>query len=199
MAGVGTRRIVERDGQPSLCVNCPRRTDETGQKRRYKMGYTHYFTQKRDLKVSEMERLVDAAEKIIAASGVPVLFEFDSNEPPELSPDCIRFNGKLDDGHETFMLPKTRPAKQKWEDAQDRGFQFCKTARKPYDVVVAAALCAVSQIVPSAFFIQTDGDVEDWEHGVALFNKACGASLKTDELPWFTSLIYKRYSEGKRS
>jgi hypothetical protein len=95
------------------------------------MGYTHYFTQKRNLKVGEMQAIVAAAEKIIKASTVELAWEYDEPaKPPELTKDLIRFNGVGEDGHETFWLPRKREV-QDYQTGDSKGFLFCKTARKP--------------------------------------------------------------------
>lgn len=134
------------------------------------MSYTHYFTQKRNLKVAEMDALVEATKKIIELSDVPVLWEYDSNEPPELTKDLIRFNGKLEHGAETFWLPRKRQPKA--YPQQTHGYLFCKTCEEPYDVIVVAVLCALHHIAPGAFQIESDGLVEDWYAGVTLARRA---------------------------
>lgn len=159
------------------------------------MGYTHYFTQKRNLKVSEMEALANATAKIIRATNVPVIWEYDEpGKPPEITKDLIRFNGVGDDGHETFWLPRQRPKREAWQDKDTHGFLFCKTARKPYDIIVVAVLCAAHRIAPGAFAIGSDGDAEDWDDGLALFNRvATGQTamlpLAMSDLQWFTPEI----------
>jgi len=67
----------------------------------------------------------------------------------------IRFNGKDDEGHETFMLTP---------DPSD--FNFCKTAQKPYDLVVVAILCLLAHRTDTG--VSSDGDRSDWAEGLKL-------------------------------
>lgn len=46
---------------------------------------------------------------------------------------------------------------------------FCKTARKPYDLIITLVLLSVKFNVRSTK-ISSDGDNEDWEHAFELFN-----------------------------
>ena len=68
----------------------------------------------------------------------------------------IRFNGKGEEGHETFMLTP---------DSQE--FNFCKTAQKPYDIVVVAILCLLAHHT-SGVTVSSDGGISDWTDGLAL-------------------------------
>ena len=76
----------------------------------------------------------------------------------------ITFNGFVDDAHETFSLPA--------KANQMSDFEFCKTAQKPYDVVVVASLARLSEV--AGITVSSDGSAEDWEHGVKLASKVLG-------------------------
>ena len=125
------------------------------------MGYTHYWNHD-GFTDSEWEQVKQQAPNIIGASSVPVQFEYDESKPYFISDNLLRFNGIDDDGHETFYFPK---------EGSDR--EFCKTARKPYDEIVVAMLIMMSRIKPS-FSWSSDGDHEDHEDGVNLFNSCIG-------------------------
>jgi len=95
------------------------------------MGYTHYFTLKSKENVNltnvqkDVQKVLDEHKNII---------QFDDNNSKPLNDFtqgdlCIRFNGIGDDGHETFYF-----------DTSNTNFAFCKTARKPYDIVVCKVL-----------------------------------------------------------
>lgn len=128
------------------------------------MGYTHYFPAKRDFTTDEFLQIGEAVRAIIKASPVPVVREFDRpDESPEINGDFIAFNGPGADGHETFWLPREK-----------EGFQFCKTAEKPYDVVVTACLIAADKIAPGALDIGSDGGPDDWQAGLKLAEQAVG-------------------------
>lgn len=136
------------------------------------MGYTHYWHQKRDFKVAEWKAITDNTTALLASNNLPpLLYEADSNELPLVDKDTIRFNGKLDDGHETFILTRKRRAPYDYETAEDaRGgsFDFCKTARKPYDAAVVAVLLFAAHAAPGAISLSSDGDLEDWGDGLSL-------------------------------
>ena len=48
------------------------------------------------------------------------------------------------------------------------GFNFCKTAAKPYDLVVTAILVLAEHFSEGHFKVSSDGDPEDWAEGLAL-------------------------------
>lgn len=125
------------------------------------MGYTHYWRQSQTI----TPELVDAVNKVIAESGIPLRKEYDlPGTQPEVSIDRIRFNGVDEDGHETFYF------------RAGSGFDFCKTQHKPYDVVVTAVLTLVSHFGLAT--ISSDGDASEWRRGVDLAIRATGLDLQ---------------------
>lgn len=88
------------------------------------MGYTHYYTQQRDLTDIEWDAIVGIVDEIIRFSPVKVHFVAD-----DLS---FILNG-VNDGFEDFYLTK-----------KNGGFRFCKTAQQPYDLVVCASLIMIN-------------------------------------------------------
>lgn len=113
------------------------------------MGYTHYFElQKAEKKIPEkalkiIEPILEEAYK----TGL-IQQEYDKPEPPICTEKEILFNGVGENGHETFYFTP-----------DNTKFNFCKTARKPYDAVVMKVL-----LVLKCFFdidLGTDGDFED--------------------------------------
>lgn len=131
------------------------------------MGYTHYFPAQRDFTPDEFARLGDAARKIIAQASqgvtpVQLAAEYDDpTEPPQIDGELIRFNGAGEEGYETFYLPRCR-----------EGAIFCKTAHRPYDVVVVAVLIAADTIAPGALTITSDGEPDEWQAGLTLASRA---------------------------
>ncbi len=132
------------------------------------MGYTHYWRAKNGglFTPEEWKKITDDVQKLIAASDVPLLFEEDSNEPPSITDDLIRFNGKLHDGHETF-----------WFQRDLEHFQFCKTAAKPYDKVVVACLAVALQHAPDKIRVSSDGDERDWKEGLDWASAVLGRTI----------------------
>jgi hypothetical protein len=78
---------------------------------------------------------------------------------------AICFEGKGELGHEPFLLTSA-------DVETDQEFSpcigFCKTARKPYDMLVCATLILVNNIAPDLLDIRSDGGIEDWEPALRL-------------------------------
>jgi hypothetical protein len=72
-----------------------------------------------------------------------------------------------DASHETFAIPL------RVSHLQD--FDFCKTARKPYDVVVTGVLCILAE---AGLDVSSDGEAEDWEAGRAWAQGVLGRPVK---------------------
>jgi hypothetical protein len=134
------------------------------------MGYTHYFYQYRDLADDEWRALQSGFLRLIALDGVPPLARIDEDfeTPPYVDDHTIYFNGVGEDGHENIVI--SREAGPSW--GGDGAFNFCKTASKPYDVVVTAVLAYLDSSFPDAFTVRSDGAPYDWEKGVSLAHKA---------------------------
>ena len=126
------------------------------------MGYTHYWrTDERadpilwDKGIAACRRICEASREILAADGHDAL-SFEHG---------IRCNGiPPDDDHETFIL----------HAAPDEDTDFCKTAAKPYDVVVTACLAVMAYHVSAGFVVSSDGGPSDWDKGVALARRVLG-------------------------
>lgn len=154
------------------------------------MGYTHYF-ELRPGAYDQQEynrRFADAVETtrrcadVARQNGISLKGGYGGaeNDPePEFLPDRIWFNGDDTDGkglaHETFYVPR---------EPDPGDFTFCKTARKPYDIVVCCALLALWKHLPEAFSFHSDGDLNDteWQDGLALFNEHSGWNISPEEL-----------------
>jgi len=124
------------------------------------MGYTHYFGPM-DLTENQFEKIRMASVRVVELAvvdlGLSLAIERDDDGPPELSKERIRFNGVGDGGHETFIL-------------EPRGNEFCKTARKPYDIVVIAILCLLHHYGGTS--VRSDGSPSEWADGLALAQRA---------------------------
>jgi hypothetical protein len=102
------------------------------------MGYTHYWnTQKNTILADEtLIELRGALDKVLKKHNRVIQFESGVEQSPELyivwgKGISIRFNGKGDYGHETFSFQ----FRSDWN--------FCKTARKPYDQAVCECLLII--------------------------------------------------------
>ena len=71
--------------------------------------------------------------------------------------------------HETFDI--------KWFPSGGAVKGFCKTARKPYDILVCVSLLAFNHAFdnPDVFTFSSDGDNEEWETAKNLFVRITGS------------------------
>lgn len=150
------------------------------------MGYTHYWTQTRDFTPEQMGDIVAAVRRIIKTAQkcevscgygedtvMPTICGFDGTGAPTLNEEEISFNGQGPDfDHETFYFKAKRELPY---PGGELGWACCKTARKPYDVVVTACLTFLQ--ADYGFEVSSDGEMEEWEAGVALAEEALGRAF----------------------
>jgi len=83
----------------------------------------------------------------------------------------VWFNGDEKTGmsHETFDI--------KWFPSGGEEKGFCKTARKPYDLLVCVSLLAFKHAFdnPVVFRFSSDGDNAEWEEAKDLFTRITGS------------------------
>ena len=128
------------------------------------MGYTHYFPQKRAFLPEQWGNIVAAVSKAIQHNVAGP----EGEDKPVLNDSEITFNGiGENDSHEDFCITA----------GHDPSFNFCKTANKPYDKYVVAALCLCNHFAPGALDISSDGDASEWEDGRRLAEAALGAPV----------------------
>ena len=154
------------------------------------MGYTHYWRFKKSPKSVEngaesFKMAVEAAKKCIAKvpSEIPtVLYHWNKEKQgydisdgtlpfklcggngegkPKFDDDVVCFNGDAskDHDHETCYL-----------SMDSDGFDFCKTARKPYDVAVCITLICFKHFFGDLFEYSSDGNIGEGEEGWKLAN-----------------------------
>jgi len=124
------------------------------------LGYTQYYyaaSKWRPTKRQWKQLLIDTDAIIVASAvGVERIYKYDPDGDV-----IIWLNGFGDDlGHETFILQR------KSDDNE-----FCKTDRKPYDVVVAAILIIAHTM---GLAVSSDGwlEEEEWADALRLARKA---------------------------
>ena len=79
----------------------------------------------------------------------------------------------VDLSHETFyMYPKVKKGVQSYEAGS--GFGFCKTARKPYDLMVKAVLIVCKVHLEDYIEIDCDGEDEDWHSAIRFVTNVLG-------------------------
>jgi len=115
------------------------------------MGYTHYFQLKETPTEQAFTKFSNGARQLAQASGIRLNTEF-TNE-------SVIVNGIGKDEHETLVINKVS---KRWE--------FCKTARKPYDEVVTSTLILAKYLFPS-MYLSSDGNWGEWREGRELFTR----------------------------
>lgn len=150
------------------------------------MGYTHYFTQTRDYTPDEWAGVCEDISTLlrfsINAQGIPIgNASGDRPSKPEIGPERIRFNGMGDDAHETFVVNRIRTLDE-WQSPDRLGWDFCKTARKPYDTVVTAALCYLSTVCET-HEVSSDGSGKDFVPGLELARQALPRYANMIDIP----------------
>jgi hypothetical protein len=138
------------------------------------LGYTSYWNnQPKEHNQAKWDMFLGAVKHV--ASDLPdevVLGDWDGEGgEPLFSKNVIRFNGVGEMSHETFSIyRKPKP--------EQREFDFCKTARKPYDLMVCATLSLYWHFFKDeGVKIDSDGDKSDWEPARDLVKKVCGLNL----------------------
>lgn len=144
------------------------------------MGYTHYW---RDMPTehseARWEMFVEAVEHVYEElpefadgyfEGEPLIIRnWEGKDEPEFSLEGIYFNGDDSKGldHESFVIERvpSRP-----------DFSFCKTARKPYDLLVCSTLLLYKHFWPEVQ-ISSDGNFEDWESAIEHVKNVTGLHI----------------------
>ena len=117
------------------------------------MGYTHYWTLENGLESASWDKFFKGALEIIqTAKDAGIALDDDS------ATELIHFNGVGENAHETFSIT-----------SEDVGFDFCKTAEKPYDTVVTAVLIWLKTVFGDGVVVKSDGNWTDWEGGALLY------------------------------
>jgi hypothetical protein len=124
------------------------------------MGYTNYWTLNKVRPVASKKLLAQFASKTIELSGVNICGWDGYQDKPTIKTHEISLNGcEADDNgaHESFVL---------YQD------DLCKTARKPYDVVVKSILICAKHLGIVKEWSHDDYDnCEEYTNGLELFNK----------------------------
>jgi hypothetical protein len=125
------------------------------------VGYSHYGGGNVACTNETWAQVLADAQKVAAASGIPIAGGSGKGKPI-FNNDKICFNGKGDrDSHETFQVE--RPG----------GWDFTKTARKPYNIVVCAVVMVIKHYIPT-FTPSSDGDPDEWADAVKLCQDTLG-------------------------
>lgn len=159
------------------------------------MGYTHYFSINKEAafgRTAEYEQKYQLALRQcarIAKNYNARLKAVDKKHPNRLSGFTVHtpiskygglhINGTAEFAHEDFCLRE--------HFTQNQG-GFCKTARKPYDVVITACLITLKHYLGQGFQVESDGLASDWIEGLELAKKV--TRIKTLDIP---ATIYRKF------
>lgn len=129
------------------------------------MGYTHYW-QHTTIAPDDWQALVTDAQLLINEAGI-ALAGGDGTGEPEFSDKIITFNGRAaqDEDYETFEL-----------SSDEETFAFCKTDRRPYDLIVCAILLRAANILPN-FTVSSDGSWDAWAPARELYARVFDAQM----------------------
>jgi hypothetical protein len=114
------------------------------------MGYTHYLENKPAFTDSQWVAFCQDVRKLLASYEGKIPLgdgHGDAGTKPYIGKTEIAFNGIGEDAHETAYVCKGQSE-----------FQFCKTARKPYDEVVVKLYKLIRQYLPATELSSDGGD-----------------------------------------
>ena len=126
------------------------------------MGYTHSWTVGKDVSDKTWKQFTGFVKQLIMASDVTIRNGQGENGP-EIGNKEIWLNGdaSCDEDHETFMIHRG-----------SQSSDFCKTARKPYDVVVVASLAVAHNLgIITEWSSNGKKELGDFDNAMALLNK----------------------------
>lgn len=145
------------------------------------MGYTHKWNFKgiapkdvidAPIKWQRASELIQLIVKKAEERGIKVAGG-DGKGKPKFTRKYISLNGAGDESYETFALVYDEPC----------AFDFTKTCRKPYDLVVATSLLALKYVYGEDFQYDSDGitreNIKD-EKNIAYWNRI-GYTPKIEE------------------
>ena len=98
---------------------------------------------------------------------------WDGTGLPEFTEDTICFNGdaETNNDHETFRIDRNSEKQARAEGSKEElVFNFCKTARKPYDFFVCVSLLRLKHFFPECQ-ISSDGNTSDWKPAKDFYKK----------------------------
>jgi len=135
------------------------------------MGYTHYWERRsgKDFTVKKWNKYVRDCKKLHdnLPKEVVVQFEEDDCIPAQFDEKAVRFNGVGSEAHETFAINRVCPEQPAWREKNESHFDFCKTAYKPYDLLVTACLLVYRHTM-TGVKVSSDGGKADWKHAKEL-------------------------------
>lgn len=157
--------------------------------------YSHYWTWHTTPDINKLKQCIADMARIVREQNVCTIRGWDGTGEPLIEELAISFNGDSEAraeygdtlDHETFSFPGyTFTNRPEWDTEPESVFNFCKTARKPYDAVVTACLLvARDHFDESVLSINSDGWWHEWANGYKLYYRIFGREPQqvVDEQP----------------
>lgn len=127
------------------------------------MGYSHYWKGSVECTDQVWAHVLQDLATIAERAGIPLAGARGSGRPAWNNAG-ICFNGQGVEAHESFIIDRY---------SNPSAFGFCKTAQKPYDIVVCATLIILNHYIPT-FHPSSDGDERDWQDAIDMVEHALG-------------------------
>jgi hypothetical protein len=154
------------------------------------MGYTHYWQfvktkgKAKDVEAAYQKAILDCGKLAIYYNQLCREQGMEQHRLSGYTAHCkpgqyggVKLNGKGELAHEDFILREH--FSQNFEAASSMpGFNFCKTAQKPYDIVITACLAILKYRLGDAVRVSSDGDAQDFQAGIALAKLAIRRKIK---------------------
>lgn len=143
------------------------------------MGYTHYnYRPRKNAGSAYMYGKLALDAKAICEHAYTIGIKLgdwsgENGTSPQFTEGEFSLNGIDDMSHESFVW-QALPTQVEWRKNEPEIFDFCKTARKPYDAVVTAILIRAKEIYGSCVRISSDGDWHEWQEGRELYEAVFG-------------------------
>ena len=122
-----------------------------------RMGLTHYWYRPTELPAEIFAAAVDDVRLVLKRLDLP-LAGFEGKGEPILTPSSIVFNGAGEDAVEPFEIQQVE------FDRRGRAefYGYCKTAGRPYDLAVRAALIVMQHHFRDKLKVMSDESPQSW-------------------------------------
>jgi len=137
------------------------------------MGYTHYWRIKKDISKRMFKKTSTECKKLLNAINgkIKLCSQYGDDTKPIFSDTEIAFNGVGDGSFEDFLF-----------DGDRTTGEYCKTAERPYDLLVTGVLIVAKVTMGERIKVNSDCDKADWQEGIDFVNKTLGLSVKFEDI-----------------
>ncbi len=138
------------------------------------MGYSHaWYRAEREFPATQFKKAVEDFTKLLPhfkKMGI-TLAGGEGEGKPAITPKEIIFNGKGNEGYETFYMPRLDEEARR---CRNGFFCYTKTSQMPYDLAVTSALLILKHHMKDNLKVGSDGSIEEWNEAVQLVKKVLG-------------------------